>query len=49
MVHATTDELRKRAIAAGMVTLRERGLVKVRQGMTTIEELLRVTSSAGSN
>jgi type IV pilus assembly protein PilB len=49
MTHATTDEIRKRAIEAGMVTLRQGGLVKVRQGKTTIEEVLRVTSSAGSN
>ena len=49
MSHATTDEIRKRAIEAGMVTLRQGGLVKVRHGMTTIEEVLRVTSSAGSN
>jgi len=45
ITHATTDEIRKRAIAAGMVTLREGGLNKVRQGLTTIEEVLRVTSS----
>jgi type IV pilus assembly protein PilB len=45
ITHATTDEIRKRGIAAGMVTLREGGLTKVRQGLTTIEEVLRVTSS----
>jgi type IV pilus assembly protein PilB len=45
MSHASTDEIRKRAIAAGMVTLRESGLRKVREGSTTIEEVLRVTAS----
>jgi type IV pilus assembly protein PilB len=45
MSHASTDEIRKCAIAAGMVTLRERGLCKVREGSTTIEEVLRVTAS----
>ena len=49
MAHATTDELRKRAVEAGMVTLRLGGLQKVREGLTTIDEVLRVTSSAGSN
>jgi type IV pilus assembly protein PilB len=49
IAHTTTDELRKRAIAAGMTTLREGGLQKAREGLTTVEEVLRVTSSAGSN
>ena len=49
MSHATTDELRKRAIEAGMITLRQGGLQKVREGLTTIDEVLRVTSSAGAN
>ena len=43
--HSTTDEIRKRAIAGGMSTLREEGLARVRQGLTTIEEVLRVTAS----
>ena len=45
MSRASTDEIRKRAIAAGMMTLRESGLCKVREGLTTIEEVLRVTAS----
>jgi type IV pilus assembly protein PilB len=45
MSRASTDEIRKQAIAAGMVTLRESGLCKVREGSTTIEEVLRVTAS----
>ena len=43
--HATTDEIRRRAVAGGMSTLREEGLNRVRQGLTTIEEVLRVTAS----
>jgi type IV pilus assembly protein PilB len=43
--HASTDDIRKHAIAAGMTTLREGGLAKVRAGRTTIEEVLRVTAS----
>jgi len=42
---ALSDEIRARAIAAGMITLREGGLNKVREGKTTIEEVLRVTAS----
>jgi type IV pilus assembly protein PilB len=49
VAHATTDEIRKRAIAGGMRTLREGGLQRVKEGRTTIEEVLRVTSSEISN
>ena len=37
-----TDEIRKLAIAQGMLTLRQAGLVEVAQGVTAIEEVLRV-------
>ncbi|MCX5679065.1 MAG: ATPase, T2SS/T4P/T4SS family [Candidatus Omnitrophica bacterium] len=40
---ASSDEIRKLAIAAGMVTLMEDGIDKIKQGITTIEEVLRVT------
>jgi type IV pilus assembly protein PilB len=40
---APTDEIRKLARAAGMVTLEEDGIEKVRQGITSVEEVLRVT------
>lgn len=36
-------DIRKAARKAGMVTLREDGIEKIRQGLTTIEEVLRVT------
>ena len=37
------DELREAAIAAGMVTMRHDGCRKAAQGITTVEEVLRVT------
>jgi len=40
---APTTELRQVAINEGMVTLRESGLEKVRQGVTTVEEVVRET------
>lgn len=39
----STAEIRKKAIEEGMVTLRKSGLVKIRQGITTIEEVIRET------
>jgi type IV pilus assembly protein PilB len=39
---ATAEEIRTVAIAEGMLTLRQDGLEKVRLGMTTIEEVMRV-------
>ena len=39
---ATAEEIRKSAIAEGMLTLRQDGLEKVRMGDTSIEEILRV-------
>jgi general secretion pathway protein E len=40
------DEIRRMAVQLGMVPLRMDGWNKVRQGLTTAEELLRVTSDA---
>jgi type IV pilus assembly protein PilB len=40
---ASTDELRKQAIDEGMLTLRQSGLQKARDGMTSLEEVLKVT------
>ncbi len=40
---ASSEEIRKQARLSGMVTLREDGLKKAKQGITTIEEVLRVT------
>jgi type IV pilus assembly protein PilB len=40
--HATAEEIKQVALAEGMVTLRMDGLEKVRMGMTSIEEVMRV-------
>jgi type II secretory ATPase GspE/PulE/Tfp pilus assembly ATPase PilB-like protein len=40
---ASTDEIRKAAIKAGMTPMLQDGLEKVSLGMTTIEEIIRVT------
>ena len=39
----SSEDVRKAALAAGMQTLRERGLAAVTAGLTTIEEVLRET------
>ena len=41
---ATNEEIRAEARSAGMITLRESGLVKIWQGVTSIEEVLRETT-----
>ncbi|MFZ5763473.1 MAG: GspE/PulE family protein [Thermodesulfobacteriota bacterium] len=43
--HKSEAELRKRAIKEGMTTLREDAWRKVRAGITTVDELLRVTAA----
>lgn len=40
--NATADELTRQAIAEGMKTLRDDGFEKVRMGLTSLEEILRV-------
>jgi type II secretory ATPase GspE/PulE/Tfp pilus assembly ATPase PilB-like protein len=41
---ASLDALRAAATAHGMTTLRDDGMTKVAAGVTTVEEVLRVTS-----
>jgi type IV pilus assembly protein PilB len=41
---ANNEEIRAEARSAGMITLRESGLVKIWQGVTSIEEVLRETT-----
>jgi len=41
--HASADAVKAKAIAGGMRTLRDDGWLKVRQGATTVAEVLRVT------
>src|SRR5207237_10759603 len=43
LIGASALELRKRAIENGMLTLRQSGLMKIRNGITTIEEVVRET------
>lgn len=41
----STNEIRKAAIASGMRTLRQDGWIKVARGVTSVEEVLRVTKA----
>src|SRR5437773_3966264 len=43
LIGASALELRKKSIEDGMISLRESGLHKIRNGVTTIEEVLRET------
>jgi type IV pilus assembly protein PilB len=43
LVGASALELRRKAIDDGMITLRQSGLRKVKEGVTTIEEVARET------
>ena len=44
MVDASEAELKRRAVANGLITLRQSGLVKILEQITTIEEIARETS-----
>ena len=43
IIGASAMELRRKAIDIGMITLRESGLYKIREGITTIEEVVKET------
>jgi type IV pilus assembly protein PilB len=43
LVGASGLELRRKAIEEGMLTLRQSGMEKIRQGMTTVDEVVRET------
>ena len=43
IIGASAMELRRKAIDLGMVTLRESGLYKIREGITTVEEVVKET------
>jgi type IV pilus assembly protein PilB len=43
LIGASALELRKRAVEQGMLTLRQSGLMKIKSGITTIEEVVRET------
>ena len=44
--HADGTEIQKTAIDAGMATMKDDGIRKALQGITTIEEVMRVTQDA---
>ncbi len=46
MAHEEAGAIQKLAVAEGMQTLYENGLVKVVEGVTTLEEVMRVTTEA---
>lgn len=46
MQHATSGELQDQAVAEGMRTMYQDGLIKCRKGMTSLDEILRVTQEA---
>ena len=39
-----SEDIRKVAVAQGMLTLRQAGLAQVRYGLTSVEEILRVVA-----
>jgi type IV pilus assembly protein PilB len=43
LARASSSEVKKEAIRLGMKTLRQSGIMKIREGVTTIEEVLRAT------
>jgi type IV pilus assembly protein PilB len=43
LARASASEIKKEALRLGMKTLRQSGIYKVKEGMTTIEEVLRTT------
>ena len=42
---ASTEELREIAVSEGMLTLRMDGMVKVKKGITTLEEIVKETAA----
>jgi general secretion pathway protein E len=46
MQHATSGELQDLAVSEGMRTMYQDGLLKCQRGVTTLEEILRVTQEA---
>jgi type IV pilus assembly protein PilB len=42
---SSADELKATAIQAGMLTLRDDGLLKIQRGVTTLEEVLKETAA----
>jgi type IV pilus assembly protein PilB len=45
LLGASALEIKRKAVSLGMQTLRAAGLRKVREGVTTVDEVVRVTIS----
>ena len=41
LLRAQSREMKKQAISKGMITLRRSGLIKIKNGVTSVEEVLR--------
>jgi type IV pilus assembly protein PilB len=44
LVGASATEIKREAIKLGMMTLRQSGIMRMREGITTIEEVIRCTA-----
>ena len=42
---ASTADLQQQAVAEGMLTLRMDGMLKIRRGITTLEEVIKETAA----
>ncbi len=42
---SSTDELKQTAVSEGMITLRDDGMLKVRKGITTLDEVIKETAA----
>jgi type II secretory ATPase GspE/PulE/Tfp pilus assembly ATPase PilB-like protein len=43
MKKASSEEIKKKAVSLGMRTLKDDGLEKIKAGITTVDEVMRVT------
>jgi type IV pilus assembly protein PilB len=41
---ASSDQLKQQAVDEGMITLRQDGMLKVKRGITTLDEVLKETA-----
>jgi type IV pilus assembly protein PilB len=48
VANATSNQIKEQAISEGMVTMQTDGLIKVLRGVTTLEEVIRVTKDQQS-
>lgn len=48
VANATSNQIKEQAISEGMVTMQTDGLIKVLRGVTTLEEVIRVTKDQAS-